>query len=30
MKIFLTALCLSWATLSYANLEAANLVPLTD
>ncbi|SEO89654.1 hypothetical protein [Acinetobacter sp. yr461] len=30
MKIFLTALCLSWATLSYANLESANLVPLSD
>ena len=30
MKFFLTALCLSWATLSYANLESANLVPLSD
>ncbi len=30
MKNFLTALCITWSTLSYANLESANLVPLSD
>ena len=30
MKNLLTVLCITWSTLSYANLESANLIPLND